>query len=319
LDPGEKLLNDSSFFIGVDVSGQELVIAQQPTLKQWTVANDASGIATLTARLASLSPTLIVLEATGGLEVPLVSSLVEADLPVLVVNPRQVRDFAKAVGRLAKTDAIDALLLARFAQLVRPELRPHPDKATLALQALVARRRQLLEMVSAEEHRLVRAQHSLRADIQAHITWLKQRVKDLDSDIRDTIRSQPVWKAKQAILTSASGVGPAVSALLIAHLPELGTLDRRRIASLVGVAPFNRDSGSWHGKRFIRAGRAAVRSTLYMAALVAARHNPIIRAFYARLINAGKPPKLALTACLRKLLTILNAMLRDNRSWMAAT
>lgn len=207
------------------------------------------------------------------------------------------------------------MLSARFGQLIRPELRPHTDKATLALQALVTRRRQLLHMISAEDHRLARAPLPLRPQIQAHIAWLRQHVKDLDLHIGDAIRAQPVWRAKQAILTSATGVGPAVSSLLIAHLPELGTLDRRQIASLVGVAPFNRDSGSWRGKRFIRAGRATVRSTLYMATLVAARHNPVISAFYARMRTAGKPAKVALTACMRKLLTILNAMLRDHRAW----
>jgi transposase len=317
LTPGEQPLND--LFIGIDVAGLELVIAQQPDVQHWTVANDAEGIASLRTRLGELGPTLIVLEATGGLEVPLVSSLLEADLPVLVVNPAQVRALAKALGRLAKTDAIDALLLARFAQLVRPELRPHADAATLALQALVTRRRQLLDIVSAEEHRMARAPHAVRADIQAHITWLKQRVKDLDADITKAIREQPAWKAKQELLMSAKGVGPAVSAALIAHLPELGTLTHKRIAALVGVAPINRDSGKWRGKRFIRAGRAAVRSSLYMAALVAVRHNPLIRALYTRLIGAGKPAKLALTACIHKLLTVLNAMLRDKRSWITTS
>ena len=293
-------------------------MAIQPSLEQWSVGNDAAGISSLTERVGALDPTLIVLEATGGLELPLVSSLLEAQLPVQVVNPRQVRDLAKALGRLAKTDAIDAQLLARFAQLIRPELRPHADEATLALQALVTRRRQLLEMISAEEHRLGRARGPVRSEIHNHIAWLKQRVKDLDRDINDAIRAQPLWQAKQAILTSITGVGPATSALLIAHLPELGTLDRRQIAALVGVAPFNRDSGAWRGKRFIRAGRATVRSMLYMAALVAARHNPVIRAFYAHLLAAGKPPKVALTACMRKLLTILNAMVRHNRPWAPA-
>lgn len=262
---------------------------------------------------------MVVLESTGGLELAAATSLLEAALPVAVVNPRRVRDFAKALGRLAKTDPIDAELLAKFAQLVRPELRPRPDAGRLALQALVTRRRQLLDMLAAEQHRLGRAATSLRPNIQAHIAWLQGQIKGLDGDISTAITAQPIWKAKQVLLLSVSGVGPAVSSLLLAHLPELGTLTRRQIASLVGVAPFNRDSGSWHGHRFIRAGRAPVRSILYMAALVAARHNPVIRPFYDRLLAAGKPAKVALTACIRKLLTILNAMLRDETSWDPAT
>jgi transposase len=316
IQPRSTALSESSVFVGIDVSQHELVVAQRPhSSGHWTVPNDLAGITALVTQLRDLNPTLVVMEATGGLELAVLTALMEASLPVQVVNPRRVRDFAKAVGRIAKTDPIDALLLARFAELIRPELRPHADTATLALQALITRRRQLLEMLSAEEHRLARTLQPLRADIHAHIAWLKQRVKGLDQDISDAICSQPLWKAKQDILTSVSGVGPAVSALLIASLPELGTLTGKQIASLVGVAPFNRDSGRWHGKRFIRAGRAGVRSMLYMAALVAARHNPVIKIFYLRLIAAGKPAKVALTACIRKLLTILNAMLRDNRSW----
>jgi transposase len=305
----------SDIFIGIDGAGQELVVAQQPEATQWTVPNDAAGIELLTARLRELAPTLIVLEATGGLELNVYAGLAEAGLPALVINPRRVRAFAAAAGTLAKTDAIDARILASFAQCLRPELRPHLDRATRALQALVTRRRQVLDMISTEEHRLPRCHASLQPDIREHIAWLKQRVKGLDKDITTTIHDQPAWKAKQNLLMSTKGVGPTVSASLIAQLPELGTLTHKRIAALVGVAPMNRDSGKWRGKRYIQGGRTALRSTLYMAALVAARHNPVVRAFYARLVAAGKPPKLALTACMHKLLTILNAMVRDNRPW----
>lgn len=305
----------TDIFIGIDVASQELVVAQTPGAAQWAVGNDAAGIELLTTRLRELAPALIVLEATGGLEVDVYASLTEAGLPAQVINPRRARAYAEATGTLAKTDAIDARLLASFAECLRPELRPHTDAATRALQALVTRRRQVLDMITTEEHRLPRAHRSMQPGIREHIAWLKQRVKQLDADIVKTITDQPAWKATQDVLTSAKGVGPAVSAALIAHLPELGTLTHKRIAALVGVAPMNRDSGKWRGKRFVQAGRTAVRSTLYMAALVAARHNPVIRPFYVRLRAAGKPPKVALTACMHKLLTILNAMVRDQRSW----
>ncbi|HLY66797.1 MAG TPA: IS110 family transposase [Chloroflexota bacterium] len=308
----------TDIFIGIDVAGQELVVAQQPITAQWTVANDAAGIELLTTRLRELTPTLIVLEATGGLEVNVYASLAEAGLPAQVINPRRVRAFAEAAGTLAKTDALDAQTLASFAQCLRPELRPHLDPATRALQALVTRRRQVLDMISTEEHRLPRCHRSLQPDIRDHIAWLKLRLKGLEDDISKAIREQPAWKAKQDLLMSAKGVGPAVSASLIAQLPELGTLTHKRIAALVGVAPMNRDSGKWRGKRYIQAGRTAIRSTLYMAALVAARHNPQVRTFYVRLLAAGKPRKLALTACMHKLLTILNAMVRDNCHWATA-
>lgn len=308
----------TGIFIGIDVSGQELVVAQQPVTAQWTISNDTAGIQALVTRLRELTPTLIVLEATGGLELNAYASLVEAGLPAQVINPRRIRAFAEAAGTLAKTDAIDARMLAHFAQCLRPELRPHTDQATRALQALVIRRRQVLDMISTEEHRLPRCHPTMQPDIRAHIAWLKQRLKGLDDDITKTIRDQPAWQAKQDVLMSAKGVGPAVSAALIAQLPELGTLSHKRIAALVGVAPINRDSGKWRGKRYIKAGRAALRSTLYMAALVAARHNPAIRVFYGRLLAAGKPRKLALTACMHKLLTILNAMVRDNQHWSTA-
>ena len=302
-------------FVGIDVSQQELVVAQLPQVTPWTVPNDAAGIERLVARLRDLAPTLIVLEATGGLEVAVFASLTEAHLPAQVINPRRARAFAIAVGTMAKTDPIDAQLLAHFAHSIRPELRPHNDPATLELQALVTRRRQILDMMSAEEHRLLRTHRSMQPDIRAHIAWLRQRVKGLDDDISRTIRSQPLWQAKQDLLMSVKGVGPAVSAALLAHLPELGALTHKKLATLVGVAPFNRDSGKTRGKRSIRAGRSHIRSVLYMATLVATRHNPAIRTFYSRLRQAGKPAKVALTACLHKLLTVLNAIVRDNTAW----
>ena len=304
-----------AIFVGIDVSQQELVVALHPRVTPWTVANDSAGIEQLLARVRALAPTLIVLEATGGLEIAAFASLTEAQLPAQVVNPARVRAFATAVGTQAKTDAIDAQLLADFAQAIRPELRPQNDPATLELQALVTRRRQILEMIAAEEHRLQRTHRSMQPDIRTHIAWLRQRVKGLDDDISRTIRSQPLWRTKQTLLLSVKGVGPAVSSSLIAHLPELGSLTHKQIAALVGVAPINRDSGKTHGKRPTRAGRSSIRSVLYMAALVASRHNPAIRAFYQRLRTAGKPPKVALTACLHKLLTVLNAIVRDNLPW----
>ena len=311
-------MSASPIFVGIDVSQQELVIAQHPHVTAWTVANDTRGIEQLVDRVRDLAPVLIVLEATGGLEIAAFASLTEAQLPVQVVNPTRVRGFATAVGSQAKTDTIDAQLLADFAQAIRPQLRPHNDPATLELQALVSRRRQILDMIAAEEHRLQRSHRSMQPDIRAHIAWLRQRVKGLDDDISRTIRSQPLWRAKQDLLMSVKGVGPAVSAALIAHLPELGSLTHKKIATLVGVAPFNRDSGKSHGKRTIRAGRSTIRSALYMAALVATRYNPAIRTFYGRLRTAGKPPKVALTACLHKLLIVLNAIVRDNVTWRPA-
>jgi transposase len=269
----------------------------------------------LVERLRGLSPTLIVLEATGGLAVPLTSAVAAAGLPVVVVNPRQVRDFAKATGKLAKTDALDAAVLAQFAEAVRPALRPLPDAATQALSALLARRRQLIEMLTAEKNRLGSALPPVRPGIRAHIRWLERRLAALDADLAQAIRESPVWREKDDLLQSVPGVGPVLATTLLASLPELGTLTRQQIAALVGVAPLNRDSGAWRGKRRVWGGRAPVRAALYMSALVATRFNPVLRAFYQRLCAAGKAKKVALTACMRKLLTILNAMLKYRTRW----
>jgi len=302
-------------YVGIDVAKATLDVAVDPTADRWTGDHTEREVAGLVRRLTGLAPALVVLEATGGLEGPLAGALVAAGLPVVVVNPRQVRDFAKATGRLAKTDALDAAVLAHFAATVRPTPRPLPDAATQTLAALVTRRRQLVEMLTAERNRLGSAPRALRGEIQAHITWLQRRLGHLDTDLGEAIRTSPVWRVQDDLLQSVPGVGPVLATTLLASLPELGTLNRRAIAALVGVAPLNRDSGTFRGRRMVWGGRAAVRAVLYMGTLVAVRHNPVLRAFYQRLRAVGKLPKVALTACMRKLLTILNAMVKHQQRW----
>jgi len=309
---------DHPVYVGIDVAKATLDVAVAPTAERWTLAYTEREVAGLVRRLTGLHPALVVLEATGGLEGPLVGALATAGLPVVVVNPRQVRDFAKATGTLAKTDALDAAVLAHFAAAVRPTPRPLPDAATQTLAALVTRRRQLVEMLTAERNRLGSAPRVLRAEIQAHLTWLQRRLARLDTDLGQAIRTSPVWRVQDDLLRSVPGVGPVLSATLLASLPELGTLNRKAIAALVGVAPLNRDSGTLRGRRRVWGGRAAVRAVLYMGTLVAVRHNPVLRAFYQRLRAVGKLPKVALTACMRKLLTILNAMLKHQTPWSPA-
>jgi transposase len=304
-------------FVGLDVSKDVIDVSVRPTQEHWRIEQTDAGRATGIARLAALQPSVVVVEATGGYETALVTGLAVAQIPVAVVNPRHVRDFAKALGRLAKTDAIDAAVLAEFAERVRPETRPLPDDAHQELVALVNRRRQLLEMLTAERNRLVLARRSVRASVQQHVRWLERRIQDTDADLTTTIRQSPIWRAKADLLRSVPGVGPITSQLLIALLPELGALSRREIASLVGVAPLNHDSGHHRGRRTVWGGRASVRVPLYMAALVAARHNPVIRSFYRRLRAAGKPPLVALVAAMRKLLTILNAMVKHQQPWQS--
>jgi transposase len=311
----EFLLTEPCLYVGIDVSKATLDVAIRPTEKHWQVPHTEEGIRELVAVLAPMHPSLIVLEATGGLEVSLVAALARAKLPVAVVNPRQVRDFAKATGKLAKTDRLDALVLAHFAQGVHPTPRPLPDAEALALEGLLTRRRQVVGMLTAEKNRLQRAGTQLQPQIQEHIAWLEQSLAKLDDDLGRTLRESPLWREKEDLLRSVPGVGPVVSLTLLAELPELGTLDRRQIAALVGVAPLNRDSGTLRGRRTVWGGRARVRATLYMAALVASRWNPVIMAFYQRLLSAGKAKKVALTACMRKLLTILNAMLKNHTRW----
>ena len=302
-------------FVGIDVAKAHLDVALRPTGERWTVANADASLAALVAQLQAVAPTLIVLEATGGYQRAVVAALAAAGLPVVVANPRQTRDFAKATGQLAKTDALDARALAHFAEAVRPSPRPLPDAQTEALRAVLTRRRQLVAMRTAEQNRLDSAPPTVHADLQAHITWLDQRLAALDDTLDTTLRTSPVWRERDTLYRSVPGIGPVCARTLLLELPELGTLSRQRIAALAGVAPFNRDSGTLRGQRTIWGGRAALRATLYMSTLVAVRHNPVLKAFYERLLAAGKAKKVALVACMRKLLTILNAMAKQKTLW----
>jgi len=313
-------MEGSQLFVGIDVSKACLDVAVRPTGQRWSFPNDEGGCAALADKLKSLGPALVVLEATGGMQVLLTAVLAEAALPAAVVNPKQVRDFARATGKLAKTDRIDAQVLAHFAEAVRPEPRPLPDAQTQALKARLARRRQLVSMLTMEKNRTLGAlPRSLRSELQAHIHWLEEALKESDDELGRMLRDSPLWREKEALLRSVPGIGPTVSLTLVAQLPELGTLDSKKIAALVGVAPFNRDSGTLRGRRTVWGGRAPVRAALYMAALVATRYNPVIRAFYTRLCKAGKAKKAALTACMRKLLIILNAMLKHQSPWRVSS
>jgi transposase len=303
------------FFIGLDVAKAQLEFACRPSGETGAVVNDDAGIRELVTRCQALAPTLIVLEATGGYEAAVVAALATAGLPLVVANPRQVRDFAKATGQLAKTDALDAQVLALFAERVRPTPRLLPDEAVQALDALLTRRRQLVEMLTAERNRLLIARPAVRRDLQQHIRFLERRLREADDDLHRAVKASPVWRVKDDLLQSVPGVGRVVSLTLLAELPELGRVSHKEIAALVGVAPLNRDSGTRRGKRLVYGGRAPVRAALYMAALVASTWNPAIRAFYQRLRAAGKPAKVALTACMRKLLIILNAIARSGTPW----
>ena len=309
-------------FVGIDVAKAELVVSIVPSTERFTVANDERGVHTLVERVRSITPTLIVLEATGGYELLAVAALAAAALPVLVVNPRQVRDFAKATGQLAKTDRIDADILARFADVVRPAVRAIPDAEAQELDALLTRRRQLLEMLQAERNRtgqvFGKGKRIVKKSLKNHISYLERELRMTDTDLGAMITASPVWRAQDELLQSVPGVGPVLSRTLLADLPELGRLSRREIAKLVGVAPLSRDSGTMRGRRFVQGGRATVRAVLYMAALVATKRNAVIRTFYVRLVAAGKPKKLALVACMRKLLTILNVMVRTAQPWSAS-
>jgi transposase len=311
----DGVLEVTPIFVGIDVSKARLDVAIRPTGERESVANDKAGIKDLVKRLAKIQHALIVLEATGGLERPVTHALAGAELPVVVVNPRQVRDFAKATGQLAKTDSIDADVLARFAEAVRPALRPLPDAVTLELRALTARRRQIIEMIGAERNRLATASKAVRKRIDAHLGWLEQELERADKDLDRSIQHSPIWKENEDLLLSVPGIGPVTSHTLLAELPELGELDRKQISALAGLAPFNRDSGSLKGRRSIWGGRAPVRSALYMATLVATRRNSVIRDFYKRLRAKGKVFKVALVACMRKLLTILNSMIKHKTRW----
>jgi transposase len=308
-------MSDVPCFVGIDVAKAQLDIALRPSGERWAVPNDASGVAALVARAQTLNPTRIVLEATGGLERAVTSALATAGLPVVVVNPRQVRDFARATGQLAKTDALDARVLAHFADVIRPTPRPLPDAQTQELRALLGRRQQLVGMWTAEQNRLAGVSERLTKDITAHIAWLNAGIATLDADLETLLRASPLWRENDDLLQSAKGIGPVSAHTLLLELPELGTLTRQQIAALVGVAPLNGDSGTLRGTRTIWGGRAHVRTVLYMSTLVATRFNPQIKTFYQRLLAAGKVKKVALTACMRKFLTILNAMLTHRTPW----
>ena len=329
-------------YVGIDVAKEELVVAlhgrgpadvrEAATESHWSVANDERGINSLVKRLKlegskeSDSPSLIVLEATGGYEMACVAALALAQLPVVVVNPRQVRDFARATGQLAKTDRIDAHMLALFAERVKPEIRALPAEEAQELDGLLSRRRQLTEMLTAEKSRLDhhlalrlsgRKHKLVKQSLKTHIAFLERELRMADTDLGRMVRESPVWRERDDLLQSVPGVGRVLSLTLLADLPELGRLSRREIAKLVGVAPLSRDSGTLRGHRSVYGGRASVRGVLYMGALVATKYNPVIRAFYQRLLAAGKPKKLALVACMRKLLTILNTIARTHEPWRA--
>lgn len=310
----------SEVTVGIDVSKATLDVAVRPSGEAWQVPNEHAALPALAQRLKALRPASVILEATGGFEHAVVAALAAIGLPVVVANPRQVRDFGRATGQLAKTDRIDAALLALFGERVRPEPRPLKDAAAEELDAVLARRRQLLEMLTAERNRLGFARAAaVRKSVKRHIQWLERQLADVDGDLERAITASPVWRATEDLLRSVPGIGPVVSRTLIGELPELGHLNRKQIAALVGVAPHARDSGTLRGKRMVWGGRAPVRAALYMSAVTASRYNPVIRVFYQRLRTAGKPAKVALTACMRKLLVILNAMLKTQTPWRVAT
>ena len=309
----------AAVYVGIDVSRDRLDVSMGGEELVWQVGNDAAGIGALRERLVAVRPERVVLEATGGLERAVAAELGAAGLPVVVVNPRQVRDFARATGRLAKTDVIDAGLLARFGEVIQPDVRPLPDAHMQELRGLVVRRRQVVDMLTMERNRVPQATRGVRRHVQRHIAVLQRQLAVLNRELARLLQASPVWRARDKLLRSVPGVGNVTASLLVAELPELGRLNRKQIAALVGVAPHNRDSGSYRGKRSVWGGRAPVRASLYMATLVATRHNAVIKSFYARLCEAGKPKKVALTACMRKLLTILNSMMCTQSEWKPTT
>lgn len=302
-------------WVGIDVCQKNLDVYIRPLEKLFQVTNDEVGISKLVQTLKNIQPDLIVLEATGGMEIDAAEKLTQAGLAVAVINPRQARDFAKATGKLAKTDAIDAKVLAHFAEAIRPEVRQISDESSRNLEDLVARRRQLSDMITAEKNRRRGKTNSVQASIDEHIEWLKQQLKEIESQIKSAIAINEDWQQKMKLLTSVPGIGEVVAVTLISSLPQLGQISHKSISYLVGVAPLNKDSGKFRGKRKIWGGRAKIRCVLYMATLVAVRFNPLIKAFYERLISKGKLKKVALTACMHKLLIVLNAMMKNNRAW----
>ena len=307
-------MNKEQTYVGADISKEYLDVAVNELDKKWRFANNSYGISKAVAMLNGMSPVFVVFEATGGLELSFWAALTEAGIEAAPVNPRQIRDFAKAKGKLAKTDEIDAGVIAHFGKVMQPRCQPFPS--TQEIKEIMSRRSQLVEMITAEKNRLKWARsRRIQEDIQLHIEWLERQQDDVDKNLKHAIDTDPAMREKSKLLQSTPGVGPTVSASLLTQVPELGTLNRHQIAALVGVAPLNRDSGKMRGKRTVWGGRSRVRNALYMATLVAAQHNPVIRAFYQRLRDEGKPAKVALTACMRKLLVILNAMLKNKTSW----
>ena len=307
-----------SIVVGIDVAKDRLDVALRPSGEVFVVERNAGGLELLVQRLKPLAPSLVVLEATGGFETVAAAALAAAGLPVVVVNPAQVRAFAKAIGQRAKTDPIDAAVIAHFAEATKPEPRPLADEATRLLADLVARRRQIVEMIGAERQREKRATTRIKKSIARLIKALEKELASVNSDIDDAVRGSPAWRDKEDLLASVPGIGPIIARTLIADLPELGSLDRKKIAALAGLAPFTRQSGQWQGRSFIGGGRGSVRTALFMGAMAARRHNPILKAFFGRLVAAGKPKMVALIAVARKLLTILNAVLRDQKPWQTA-
>ena len=305
-------------YVGIDVSKDRLDVHVRPSGEAFAVTRDGDGLAALVTRLQPLAPHLVAVEATGGFEMTVAAAIAAAALPLAVVNPAQVRHYAQALGRRAKTDRIDAEVIARFAEAARPEPRALPDEATQTLSDLVTRRRQIIAMMVAERQRATRLPKRLKRSCERVVRVLEAELSALDQDIDTTVRGSPAWRAKEDLLASVPSVGDITARTLIADLPELGTLDRRKIAALVGVAPFTRQSGRWQGKAFIAGGRPNVRAALFVATMSAVRHNPTIRAFRQRLLAKGKPKMVVMVACMRKLLTILNAVLRDQRPWHIA-
>lgn len=310
--------NKVNHYIGIDVCKAWLDVDGYPVSHRKRLPNDEAGHLALIEMLGPLEPKCIVMEATGGLEFPVASALARVGMPVFIVNPRQARDHAKGLNLLAKTDQVDAYALARFAEGVKPTPRALKSEELCELEEILTRRRQLVEMVTAEKNRKLKASRKIAKEIDEHVKWLEQRIKIADTDLSDTIKKSPIWKAKSDLLNSIPGVGKVTVNTLLAELPELGELNRREIAALVGICPFNRDSGSSRGKRRIWGGRATVRSALYMAALVGTRYNPVLKAFYQKLLAAGKMKKVALVACMRKLLTTMNTMVQNKTHWEAA-
>lgn len=308
-------MNDSDLYVGIDVSKSSLDVATVPAGESWCESNDEKGSDKLVARLSKLNPRLIVLEATGGYESFVAADLAAAGLPVVVINPRQVRDFAKAIGRLAKTDAIDAHVIALFGEAVKPDVRPFKDSQTAEVSALISRRRQLIGMIVSEKNRLPLAARNVRRGIVSHIKWLEKQICDIDDQLEKIVKDSPLWRENDNLLRSVPGVGRVLSTTLLASLPELGKLNRHQIAALAGLAPFNRDSGMFRGRRSVCGGRAEVRSVLYMGVLAAIRYNPVIKSHYQRLRESGKPAKVAITACMRKMLVILNTMMKSRMKW----